>query len=165
MDKLERLKLINQYLILEALYPDEAEYYSRHREALEKGFTLHYDWMTENLYDELSEEECRFVLDVLNMYRAITFSNNDLPEDEKLDDTEIRFPGFDGNNEGLQLSYTVYFIVRLGRYDELRREGEYTDFNSHAPMMDLYQRMLATWSEMGKPHRLDREKIEAILKV
>ena len=39
----QRLILINQYKILEKLYPEEAETYSQHREILEEGYTLHYN--------------------------------------------------------------------------------------------------------------------------
>ena len=39
----ERLFLYNQYKILEALYPGEAEYYSVKREALEYGYEIEYD--------------------------------------------------------------------------------------------------------------------------
>jgi len=56
MDKLKRYELINQLLILEKLYPDEANYYSKNRKALEYGFELHYSWLTENLSDGLIPE-------------------------------------------------------------------------------------------------------------
>lgn len=36
----ERLFLVNQFRILEALYPDEAEYYAIQREAVSAGYTL-----------------------------------------------------------------------------------------------------------------------------
>ena len=42
MDKLKRFELINQLLILEKLYPDEADHYAQNRKALEYGFELHY---------------------------------------------------------------------------------------------------------------------------
>ncbi|WP_019677381.1 YfbU family protein [Arsukibacterium perlucidum] len=59
MDKLKRYELINQLLILEKLYPEEADYYAKNRKALENGYELHYSWLTENISDGLSEEECK----------------------------------------------------------------------------------------------------------
>ena len=37
LDKLQRVMLVNQYLILENLYPNEADKYARLRKALERS--------------------------------------------------------------------------------------------------------------------------------
>ena len=58
LNKKERLNLVNQFLILEKLYPNEADYYAEHRQALQEGYELHYKWIYENMWDGLSEEEC-----------------------------------------------------------------------------------------------------------
>ena len=69
----ERIILCNQYLILEKLYPEDAEDYAQTRKALEHGYALHYSDLAENIYeDELSEQECQEVLDILNMYSFVT---------------------------------------------------------------------------------------------
>ena len=70
----ERLQLSYQLRILEKLYPDEQEYYANHRKAIEDGYQLHYDWITEHLSDGLTSEQCTFVLDVLDMYASFQFS-------------------------------------------------------------------------------------------
>ena len=57
VDKLKRYELINQLLILEKLYPEDADYYSKNRKALENGYELHYSWLTENISDGLSEKQ------------------------------------------------------------------------------------------------------------
>ena len=167
--KLERLLLSNQYKILEKLYPDEADYYSQHRIALEKGYELNYSWAFDNIYDGLSEEGCREVIDILNMYRVITFSAKELEiEQDFRSHPWFIFPGFDGNNESSQLSYCRYFIVELGRFNELRREGDYQDFNSHAPTLCKYRAMLREFrkAQSGdvilKPS-LTKEEISRIL--
>ena len=121
LSKKERLAFIYQLRILEALYPDEAAEFANHRTALENGYVLHYDWMAEYLSEEMSEAECREVLDILDMYRAITFSINKLDKNDALHKHRLaKFPGFDGNNEGRQMSYARYYIVDLDRYSELR---------------------------------------------
>lgn len=75
LSKVERLMLVNQYLILEGLYPDEKEFYANNRKAIEEGFELHYSDLFAGISDKtLTEKECREVLDILDMFRAITFS-------------------------------------------------------------------------------------------
>ena len=76
LTKIERLNLIHQYLILEKLYPELQQHYSELRQALEDGYSLHYSWCFEYLSKDMPEEECRKVLDILDMYRAITFSSD-----------------------------------------------------------------------------------------
>lgn len=38
MSEIERLTLVNQFLILEKLYPEEADYYEKNRIALQQGY-------------------------------------------------------------------------------------------------------------------------------
>jgi uncharacterized protein YfbU (UPF0304 family) len=146
MDKLKRYELINQLLILERLYPEEADYYARNRKALENGYELHYSWLTENISDGLSEEECKEVLDILNMYRSITFSWQRLHEDEELP-KRLRFPGFDGNDETALMGYVQYFVIDLERFEELTYGKEHPYFNSHSPMLEKYRKMLSVWKQ------------------
>lgn len=163
LTKKERLAFIYQLRILEALYPEEATEFANQRTALEDGFTLHYDWMTEHLNDELPEDDCRQVLDILDMYRAITFGLDKLEDDDELRSHPLaKFRGFDGNNEGQLMSYVRYFIVDLDRYDELR-EGKLPSFNSHMPMLETYQAMLTRWKPIEDGFELSRAQIASIL--
>jgi uncharacterized protein YfbU (UPF0304 family) len=163
LSKIERLQLINQFLILEKLYPEEASYYEQHRIALEQGFALHYRWIVENVWDDLSESECRKVLDSLELYRAIQHSYQTLNDKGDLTDTKVRFPGFDGNNESHHLAYAKYFVMDLGRYDELVKGQAYPDFNSHCPMLEKYVRMHHAWTDIGKPLEMSVENIQYLL--
>lgn len=163
LTKKDRLILINQFLILEKLYPDEADYYEKHRIALQQGYKLHYPWIVENLWEELDESECRRVLDTLDMYRAVKHSYERLKDKSGIEEHQVEFPGYDGNNESHHLSYARYFIVDLDRYDELRKDVEYPDFNSHCQMLDKYDRMLARWAKFGKSHDLAAENIKHLL--
>ena len=141
MDKLKRYELINQLLILEKLYPEEADYYAKNRKALEYGFALHYSWLTENLSEGLTAEECKEVLDIMDMYRSITFSWSRLHPDEETPNN-IKFKGFDGNNESSLRSYVQYFIMDLERFDELKYGQSFPSFNSHTRMLERYQNQL-----------------------
>jgi uncharacterized protein len=163
LTKKERLVLINQFLILEKLYPDEEKYYEEHRIALQHGFALHYQWIVENVWDDLSEEDCRKVLDALELYRAIIFSFDALGDKKDLTEATVRFRGFDGNNESHHLAYARYFIVDLGRYEELRRGQEYPDFNSHCPMLETYAKAHALWKSWGSPLTMSAERISTLV--
>lgn len=160
MDKLKRFELINQLLILEKLYPEEADHYAQNRKALEYGFELHYSWLTENLSDGLSEEECKEVLDIMDMYRSITFSWSRINPDKEIP-KEIRFRGFDGNNEGALRSYVQYFIIELDRYEELKYGQAHPSFNSHTRMLARYKNQLRIWK--GFDFDLTAEQIASIL--
>lgn len=163
LTKKERLSFIYQLRILEALYPSDAPAYARDRTALEEGYALHYSWMTNNLSKDLSEKDCGEVLDILDMYRALTFSLKDLPKNDKLHTHHLaKFRGFDGNNEGQLMGYVRYLMVDLDRFDELKQEGSLT-VNSHTPMLDTYRTMLERWKETGQSFDLSPDNIAHIL--
>ena len=165
LTKKERLAFIYQLRILEALYPSEATEFAQNRTALEEGFALHYDWLFESLHDDLSEKECQEVLDILDMYRAITFGLQKLDEGDDLQKHDLaKFRGFDGNHEGQLMAYVRYFIVDLGRYDELK-EGKLPSFNSHQKMLTTYQNMIQRWRGIESRFELSREQIADILGV
>lgn len=163
LSKKERLSFIYQLRILEALYPDEADGFAKHRTALEEGYALHYDWLIEHLSDDMSEDDCREVLDILDMYRAITRGLDKLDNSDELRKHHFaKFPGFDGNNETHHMSYVRYFVVDLGRFSELRQD-DYPYFNSHAPMLPTYRLMLKRWRDLPKKFEPTREQIASVL--
>lgn len=163
LSKKERLAFIYQLRILEALYPEEAVDFAHKRTALENGYSLHYEWLTETLSEGMSAEECREVLDILDMYRAITFGLQKLDEGDALRKHRLaKFRGFDGNNEGQLMAYVRYFIMDLDRFDELK-EGKFPSFNSHMPMLNVYQAMLERWNPIESKFELSRGQIAAVL--
>lgn len=159
LSKKDRLILVNQYRILQKLSTEgyEINDYESKITALLNGYTLHY----EDLFDEFSEtelskEESRYVLDVLELYRAIIFSYCRLCGENsvsKLSDKDILFPGFDGNEESQYLSYARYFIEDLGRYDEIKQYCAEPDFNSHMNTTYRYKSMLEKLSHIDVPKR------------
>lgn len=154
LTKTERLILANQYQILEVLGAKEAERYRNHRMALERGYALHFTDAFENISDEMSEEECTFVLDVLSMYRALHASHEKLKDKTDIDASSAQFLGFDGNNEPRHLAYCHYFCEHLGNFSELCPIP-----NSHRQMLDIYRRTLRAWEAMGRPHELTKDQI------
>ncbi|RZQ54925.1 hypothetical protein C1E23_01170 [Pseudoalteromonas phenolica] len=163
----ERLSFINQYLILEKLYPEEAEHYATLRKALQEGYKNHYRDLVYNLSPEMPVEDCKEVLEILSMYRAITWSYMDITGKKEIVH-DYQFKGFDGNEEAEQLAYASYFIFDLDRFRELLYDKEYRDFNSHFPTLARYRRMLKVWEEVAgtdihSKHRLNIEQIEKIV--
>ena len=165
LSKVERLTLVNQLLILEKLYPKEASSLALRRKALEDGYQSHYADLFESIYDGLPAEECRFVIDVLDMYRAITFSHAHLPpaQREEISSDRLDFKGFDGNSETIYMAYTRYLVNDLGRYGEQTHRDLKPDFDSHMPMIDQYRRMLTKWESVKDKSKLEHDEIEAIL--
>lgn len=137
----ERLSLSYQLKIIEKLYPEEADYYASHRKAIEEGYELHYNWISEHLYEGLKKEECKEVLDILDMYSNLYFSFRELKNPKNLTISQIVFPGFDGNNETMRMAYTRYFIEDLQRFETIKKltKGNY---NSHIQYLNKYRKML-----------------------
>ena len=163
LSRLERLLLSNQLRILEALYPEEAGSYAQHRKAIEEGYALHYDWLTQHLYDEMSEAQCQEVIDILDMYRALTFSATKVANTALLEHPYFRFRGFDGNYETKQMGYAGYFIEDLGRFQELRYGNDHADLNSHMPTLGKYRNMLAEWARCSDKYNLSTEDMLRML--
>lgn len=159
----ERLQLSYQLRILEKLYPDEQDYYANHRKAIEDGYQLHYDWITEHLSEGLTKDECTFVLDVLDMYSNLYFTVRDF-KDSDLTLDSVKFPGFDGNNEIMFMAYTKYFIEDLDRFGEIQ-ESTNGYYNSHMRMIPKYKKMLLKWKEYRTDYtyKITEENVKELL--
>jgi uncharacterized protein len=140
----ERILLLNQLRILEKLYPNEG--YDRWREAVEGGYTLHYDHGAPWLGSEMDEAQCREVLDILDMYRSLSWSYDQLDDTSGIDERDVRFAGFDGNNESDYLGYADYQMHVLGHYEESAVDGHAV--NSHGQMLEMYRRLLPVWEAL-----------------
>jgi len=143
---------LNYYLLLQILRKlsndTESVYYDKQLEVLKNGYALHYDELFGLICgDEVSINECKEVLDILEMYSSIIRSYTKLDK-SKLDYASIAFPGFDGNNENKQLAYANFFLYTLNRYEEIRSNLRNGDLNSHESVLDIYRAMLAKWNEM-----------------
>ena len=161
LSRTERWLLANQYRILEALYPDEADSYARKRRVLEDGYELHYRWIAERIYeppDTMTEGECREVLDILDMFDALRQSRQRFGDMPSVEDWQVTFHGFDGNNETKQMAY-ARFLVEDGRFTDVVNER---NLNSHMPSMNRYRRQLAVWRRSGDQHHLTADEIQAV---
>lgn len=163
LSKKDRLIIANQLKILAKLYPSESNEYENQKKAIESGYSLNYSGIFDSIYDEMSKEECQEVIDILNMYRAITFSFQKLKDEFDIDEYYLKFQGFDGNKETDQYSYVCYFVIDLNRFQELKYGLEYPDLNSHSPMLEKYRKMLEVWKKSYNKNQLTKEDIIKII--
>ena len=169
LTKTERWILFNQFQILEKLGGTDyspVETCKRTAEALSCGYELDYAYLSPHIYDGddvLPADECREVLEILGMYDALQFSHQQLGSKSLVSEHDVKFPGFDGNNEGSQLSY-AHFIIKDHRFESLISLNK--DLNSHMPTLELYRRMLAMWKPLQlKPLPLSPAEAKAIIDV
>lgn len=139
----DRLMLINQYKILANLDKDDADHYKELISILENGYTIFYSQLDVWVSNEMPEEEGRFVLDVLDLYRAIEDIKRATKDDRLLRHSYSFFHGFDGNNETAHMGFCRFLIERQGKFQEQKQYLLKNDnLNSHMPMIDKYSRML-----------------------
>ena len=158
LTKTERWILSNQYRILEKLDPDQERDYARGREVLESGYALEYGWISEHLLDEFPVDECREVIDILDMCQALRRSYEKLGNKSGIEEWRVHFRGFDGNEETGHMAYARYLTEDEGKFQELRNGG----LNSHCPTLDRYRSMLSEWERSPNKSELTREDLVRI---
>lgn len=166
LTRIERLILVNQIKILEALYPQEASSLSVQREAFEQGYEMLYSWYFENIYDgedKMSKAESLEVWDTMDMFDAIARSwPNDLSHGNYI---LTKFAGYDGNTETKFMAFARFTVERLKRFEYIELERP-NYWNAHRPIRDTYLRMLREWKKISSPERfaLTREQLDHVLK-
>jgi len=139
-------------------------------EVLENGFVREYSTEFYGIFPELSARDSEFVVDVLDLFRVVTFSIQKLQASGvELDEDlirSLRFEGFDLNDsrEARLLSYARY-LVNEERWSELLYTfSERNDHgNSHAALTDVYQRMLDEHAKIKATKRRERFRRDSYL--
>lgn len=152
LSRLDRYFLSNQLRILEALYPEEADGIAVRREALEQGYEMLYTWNMDYIYDGddlMTAEESSEVWDTLDMFDAISRSVERIGKAEIQEKPFAKFQGYDGNNESKFMAFAAFTVERLKRFEyvPMQREGHW---NSHAPVREIYKRMMAEWQKVPR---------------
>ena len=157
LDRKDRLVLANQYRMLIKIDPHERELYEQALQILENGYEREYEGLVSSIYeDTMSDQECDEVYAILDMFRGLHDSYEELGDKEGIETRYLRFSGFDGNNEARYLSYGKY-LNSTGRY------GESEVINSHAQSLETYRRMLDEFEQLKHKHPLGKEDIQRIL--
>jgi uncharacterized protein YfbU (UPF0304 family) len=167
MRTIDRQMLALLHRILGRVLPENAndvdgdlEYQLERAKILEEGFAGEYWMEVAGFSTELSKRDCGRVSDILQMFRVITFSSDELKKNGTPVDEEVayrlEFRGFDHNDalEAHMASY-VEHQMREDRWSELRPQVERSDHgNSHALMLDTYTRMLAEYRRVMDGRKL-----------
>jgi len=155
----ERLFLANQHEILSFLDKDNSEYHSKLAEQLKRGHKWLYEQSFDYFSENLSEENAQLVLDILQIYEMLQDAYDSVVDKTKVSADEIKFPGFDGNNEP----------EFMGFVDALKKDDRYVDViengyrNSHSQKIHRYSIMITKWEEFGKPYSLTNDQVLEIL--
>ena len=95
------------------------------------------------------DKQVHFVCDVLDMFGDVEHSIKNLSPEENDElkhsakfSSELKFKGFDGNNETKFMLITNTLIEELGRYTEFKDRS----YNSHQQMVGSYTSMLRAYT-------------------
>lgn len=154
----DRLFLRNQCKILARLDENEADYWNRMVEVLERGYEADYSDFTAHFSGPVSEEDTAFVLEVLDMHKAFEWAKQDGTEVPK-DDTHIfDFHGFDGRDESALHRYASFAVRQPNSWDSLKGK----ELNSHIALSSRYRVMLAAWEKSTEKYKLTPEDFKRI---
>lgn len=158
MRTIDRQVLALLHRVLARVLPEDAngadgdkEYQLARATILEEGFTGEYWREVAGFSTELSKRDCDRVLDILQMFRIITFSvdhhrRDGTPVSEGMA-SQLEFRGFD-HNDALERHMADYvkYQVQDDRWSELQPQIERHDRgNSHSQMLGTYLRMLTAY--------------------
>ena len=150
----ERVILANQYEILGKLNNEKT--YLDLAENLRDGHEWIYNQKI-SVSPIFTEEQSDFVVSILSLYEVIQDSFDALSDKGSLNEDSVKFPGFDGNNEG---EYMRFFsaLVENDQFAHVKANK-----NSHMQKVSTYTNMLDKWESLGKDYQLSLDDIEAIL--
>lgn len=156
LTRVERWILSNQFQILKALHPDQADDWESATEVVRSGYELEFESLAAYVYEDgLSEADCRQVVHIMSMFCALKNCYNQLQDKSGIDQHKLAFEGFSGNEETLHMAYARWLYANR-RFTDLKTSD---DFNSHFPSLGGYRRMLRVWESMNKKYELTREDI------
>ena len=164
LSKKDRVILINQYQILSILDTQQASYYEELIEILTSGYQIFYSMIDEWIDDDIPEEDGRFVLDVLSLYRAIEAYKRSNENEEISSHSWGYFQGFDGNNETSHMLFARFLIMKQGKFPEQEQYLSQNDScNSHRTTISKYTNMIAKWDEFSRSYELTSSQTLEIL--
>lgn len=109
------------------------------------------------------------VMDILEMWELLEFSYNQLPPADKArvqaevkpSGHDVRFPGFDGNNETEYMGTARVLVNDLDRFVTFKGR----DLNSHMHSLETYRRMLEVFSPIRHSHPQGALNAEQIIQI
>ncbi|MGF1726278.1 YfbU family protein [Photobacterium nomapromontoriensis] len=161
MTNAQRLILSNQYYLMAQMDPENSAKYRRLQTIVERGYGLQMRELNKD-FGDLPEQECRKIIDFMEMYHAMQESFKMLSEENQkhVDQRRLQFLGFDAATEAQQVNYVRFLIEEEGLYPQFDMSEH--RFNSQIAMLDKYQRMLQTWRNCPRQYHLSASEIQQI---
>ncbi|MCQ2009389.1 MAG: YfbU family protein [Sporolactobacillus sp.] len=155
LSKTERLILANQYIILRKLDTHSTAEFDGIIEALINGYPYIYNDYFSYVNDNIDEDIEKKVINVLSMFRSLYSSYQQLAVDDRnsIDESEVVFSGFDGNNETSHYAFTECLINKYDQFNEVKeliKNKKLEDLNSHFPTLPRYNQLLERWFTLKK---------------
>lgn len=160
MTHAQRLILSNQYKIMTMLDPENAGRYRRLQTIVERGYGLQMRELDRE-FGQITEETCREVIDIMEMYHALHVSWCNLGKPNEVDERRVTFLGFDAATEARLLSYVRFMVNTEGRYTHF--DAGTHGFNAQTPMLEKYQRMRKIWHACPRQYHLSANEITQIV--
>lgn len=160
MTSTQRLILANQYKLMGLLDPTNAQKYQRLEAIVKGGFGLELKELDKD-FSDISETECRIVLDTLEMYHALQVSYNNLADKSSLNAHRLQFAGYCAVREKKYLNYLRFVTSESSKYQEFMRCAHGCD--SQTPMWDKYLKMLDVWRSCPHEYHLSMAEIQKII--
>lgn len=143
------------------------------KEAIYSGNTWGLEWEYTGVFEtsEPPPPEVTETINYLDMWSFIEEAYEDMGEEKKkgLKDKaapfgeNVRFRGFDGNNEPEYIGITRFLLEHLGRFARFRDR----ELNSHMPSLTIYRRMYQVFEPIRRTlidRRLSVDELSLILK-
>ncbi|WP_299021386.1 YfbU family protein [uncultured Photobacterium sp.] len=161
MTNAQRLILSNQYYLMAQLTPENAEKYRRLQTIVERGYGLQMRELNKD-FGCLEEDECRNVIDFMEMYHAMqeSFKMLNKENQSQVDERRLQFLGFDIATESQLVNYVRFLTEEEGLYPQYDKSEHH--FNSQVPMQEKYHRMLQTWRNCPRQYHLSATEIQQI---
>lgn len=161
MTDAQRLILSNQYQLMAQLDPQQAQKYRRLQTIVERGYGLQMSELNQN-YGQLNNDQCREIIEIMEMYHAMQESNKILNDNERqqVDQRRLEFLGFDLATEAQQVHYVRFLTSSEGLYSQFDQQQHH--FNSQIPMLAKYRRMLSTWKNCPRQYHLSAAEFKQI---
>jgi len=100
------------------------------------------------------------VIDTLRMFVALGDAYAALDDKTGINQDRLRFEGFDGHREGLQVHFAKYLVHEGPRFAEVQEGTDGCD--SHRCLFMLYCRMVDEWRKSANPNLLTRADVVRI---
>ena len=112
---------------------------------------------------ETSEETVSEVIDILDMWAFLERDYENLSKEEKAQvkkeasESQVQFPGFDGNGEVEYIGVARFFTERLDRFTSFK----WRDLNAHRTTLEEHRRMLGVFSRIRKKAAEEHRRLTA----